>query len=49
MMRHVKQDPVSLAVAVRTELPDPAMAWAVMTTDRSPDDGEISGCHQPSW
>jgi hypothetical protein len=30
----VKQDPESLAVAVRTDIPDEDKAWGVMTTDR---------------
>ena len=39
----VKQDPVSLAVAVRTNIPDPYLghAWAVMTVDR--------GGHFAAW
>ena len=39
----IKQDPVSLAVAVRTNIPDPYLghAWAVMTVDR--------GGHFAAW
>jgi hypothetical protein len=39
----IKQDPVSLAVAVRTNIPDPYLghAWAVMTVDR--------GGHYAAW
>jgi hypothetical protein len=40
---HVRQDPESLAVAVRTNIPDPDSGhdWAVMTIDR--------GGHYASW
>lgn len=40
---HLKQDPVSLAVAVRTNIPDPESShdWGVMTVDR--------GGHYAGW